>query len=564
MLLSVAGDLLLFSVTGLGWGMFFATWIRGFSPLDRLSLGLAGAVVGCYLASFACYWLHLPPAALWLFVFTGCAAVLRRRGAIGELGRDGTLQGALRHWATLVGWCLGWQALVISYSGGGWSGDWQEHYDRAHFFLQHWPTDHLFNGLYPLPARPPLANLVVGGFLGLVGGAFFHFQVFSTLLATLVYFPLAGLVQKLRPGAHPQALLLGLLMLSPLLVQNATFPWTKLPAAFFIVLAVGLLTRPPLTETARALTFVLVALAAALLTHYSAAPWILAGGVAWVAVNRALWSSSAHRRGLLLGAAAGTMLFMTWLGWSLATYGASFTFTANSSTGLAAVTTLAERASHTLGNLYRTLVPAWLWEGMPPLLQQSSWLARLRDQWFCLYQLNLPFAFGFGGFAALVRLLLARARSRDPEFRFWRLAGPLVIVITAAVAPPDALGLTHIILQPLVLLGLAWLAASAHTLPAFWTRLWVAGLAVDFIFGLVLQFGVQSLWLDRWLNPGHREIDHIIQLSQPAAANYYGKLRIGAVHLAAGVPPAVALLLLGASAVWALAALRSSAPARQP
>lgn len=557
MIPSVVGDFLIFSAFCLGLGVLFATFIRQFGAPDRLSLGIGGAVVSLYLASFTIYLLRLPPAGLWLLAGAGLAALLIRRRAVGELWQEKATQRTFRHWLLLAGWCLGWQALVVSYSGGRWSGDWQEHYDRAHFFLQHWPVDQLFIGMYPLPARPPLANLVIGGWLGLAGGKFFHFQVFSTLLATLVFFPLAGLVQRLRPDPRAQSILLGLLMLSPLFVQNATFPWTKLPAAYFIVLAADLLTRQPAAPRG-ALAFGLVALAAALLTHYSAAVWIVALGVAWLVEQRAQFSDPANRRSLLLGAAFGSLLFMTWLGWSLETYGARVTFTANTTVGLAPAMTAMERAGNVLGNTCRTLLPAWLWEGMPPLLQQESLPARLRDRWFCLYQLNLPLAFGVGGIAVLGRLLLGHALRGAAACRFWRLTVPLAIVISAAVHPPEALGLTHITLQPLVLLGLAWLAANAHTLPAPWLRFWALGLTCDFIFGIVLQFGVQSLWLDRWLNPGLPDIDYIRQLSQPAAANYYGKLRIGAVHLAEGVTPFVALCLIGTTAVLAFLTLRAS------
>lgn len=556
MILSAAGDILVFSAFCLGWGILFATFIRGFGPLDRLSLGLGAAVACLYLACYAAYLLHLPRSALWLVGLAGLAAGALQRQAVADLWRDPAITGVLRHWLVLAAWCLGWQALVFSYSGGRWAGDWQEHYDRAHFFLQHWPADQIFIGSYYLPARPPLANLIIGGFLGLVGGKFFHFQVFSTLLATLVFFPLAGLVHRLRPGPRPQVVLLGLLMLSPLFVQNATFPWTKLPVAFFLVLAADLLTRPPDAMAGRMLAAALIALAAGLVTHYSAAVWIIALGLAWLAGHGRQLAEPAIRRALLLGGTAGTLLFLTWLGWSLIIYGPGITFSINVTTGLVEKITFLERAGNVLGNIYHTLVPAWLWEGLPATMEQSSPLARLRDRWFCLYQVNLPFAFGLGGLLVLGRLLFTRPAT--PAMRFWCVAAPLTVAVNAMVHQSDTLGLTHLALAPLVLLGLAWLAAAAPALPGGWVRLWVVGLACDFSFGLVLQFGVQSLWLDRWLQPGRTDLEHILQLSQPAASNYFGKLRVGATHLADGIPPAVALLVLAASAALALRAWRAS------
>lgn len=549
MIVQVTADLLLFGAFCLGGGLLAATFVRGFGALDRLSLGIGAALVALYVANFSIYLLHLPVRTLWVAGAAALAAGWFRRGSLVALWRERIVRVVLRNWLLLALWCLGWQMLVFSYSGGRWAGDWQEHYDRAHFFIQHWPKDYLFIQAYPLPARPPLANLVTGGFLGLAGGRFFHFQVFSTLLSTLVFFPLAGRLHGLRPGIRPQVVLLVLLMLSPLLIQNSTFPWTKLVVAFFIVLAADLLVRPTAAASARTLPWALGALAVALITHYSAFVWVVALAAGWLAVYHARLREPATRRDLAIGLVLGILMCATWFGWSLATYGTGVTLSVNVTTGLAEPITLAERVANVIGNTYRTLVPAWLWEGLPSTMDQVNPLARLRDRWFCLYQLNLPFAFGVGGVLVLARLLGSHRTGETA--RFWYVAGPVAVVLNAAVHHPDTIGLTHLALQPLVLLGLVWLASCASDLPPIWLRVWRIGLAVDFIFGLALQSGVQSLWLDRVVQPGRTDIDYIRQLSWPAASNYYGKLRIGAQHLADGLHPAVALALLLAAGLAA-------------
>lgn len=554
MIFFLAGDVAVFAAGCLGLGLLFASLIRAPDSLDRLSLGVGTALVLLYLASFAAYLLPLPRTVFWLPVLAGPVALMFRRKARRELTADGAVSAALGRWLVLAVWCLGWQALVFSYSGARWSGDWQEHYDRAHFFLQHWPADHLFIDIYSLPARPPLANLVTSGFLGLVGGKFFHFQVIATLLATLVYFPLAGFVRRLQPGARPQALLLGLLMLSPLFVQNATFPWTKLPVAFFLVLAADFLTRTAKNTPFPFVGCALGALGAALVTHYSAAVWSIALGVAWLALNRHRLAEPAIRHQLLAGGALGALVFLTWLGWSLHAYGSHLTFSVESNAALAQPTTALGRVGRIFGNVYHTLIPAWIWDGLPEDMQTAGRLAQFRDRWFCLYQQNLPFALGVGGLAIFSRLL--PAYTTRPAARFWWVAAPLLLVIIAALHVVDPLGLAHLVLAPLILLGLAWLAAHAHEVPRPWTRWWVAGLALDFTFGIVLHFGVQSLWLDRWLTPGRADIDYILQLCRPAAANYFGKLRIGAIHLADGLSPLVAGLMLATAAACAFLALR--------
>jgi hypothetical protein len=90
---------------------------------------------------------------------------------------------------------------------------------------------------------------------------------------------------------------------------------------------------------------------------------------------------------------------------------------------------------------------------------------------------------------------------------------------------PSAWGLAHISLQPLVLLGLAWLTARLPDtwceLPG-WSRFAVLVLgAIDVSGGVVLPFIVQSDVPARF-----------DQLSYIARLNYVGKLRLGQPFLA--------------------------------
>src|SRR5690606_33356153 len=72
----------------------------------------------------------------------------------------------------VTAWCAGWLALVTSYSGGTWIGDWFGHWQRTLFFLERGPLDIRFNGFDPLPSRPPFANVVVGALIHPTGGGF--------------------------------------------------------------------------------------------------------------------------------------------------------------------------------------------------------------------------------------------------------------------------------------------------------------------------------------------------------------------------------------------------------
>jgi len=62
-------------------------------------------------------------------------------------------------------------------------------------------TRHVFNGFDPLVSRPPLANLVTGALLELTRDDFAHYQLISTLLASLAFLPAALLARRLAARA---------------------------------------------------------------------------------------------------------------------------------------------------------------------------------------------------------------------------------------------------------------------------------------------------------------------------------------------------------------------------
>src|SRR5207302_962798 len=65
----------------------------------------------------------------------------------------------------LLLWTFLLLGMIRVYSGGSWAGDWLEHFHRTLFFLWRLPANTVFIDIYPLPARPPLMNVVAAGFL---------------------------------------------------------------------------------------------------------------------------------------------------------------------------------------------------------------------------------------------------------------------------------------------------------------------------------------------------------------------------------------------------------------
>lgn len=525
-------------------GLALPVWRRldGTGGVERLALALGGALILGYLAIFGLYVAGLSLAWFWLLPAAGFVMAFWDRAALAGLWRDASVRGVLGRWLLLAGWCVGWQGLILTYNGSAWAGDWLEHYDRAHFFLLRWPLDHVFLGYYQLPARPPLVNLWLAGFMTQTGGGFAHYQVLTTLLGCLVLLPLTVLLEQWRADRRAQNLLLILLMLCPLFVQNATFPWTKLPAAFFVLLAITQLQPAAGPLVARRLITAALLLAGGMLAHYSAGPWICALAAAGCWVHRAQWRDRALVRPVVLGGLLAALLLATWVGWSVFVYGPATTFLGNTTFALAPTSPPLQRVTNAFVNLWSTLAPIPP-DIAPAHLAQTSRVGAWRDFWFQLYQLKLPYGFGTMGTAVLLWLIARTHRSAATTW--WWIVGAVTIVLgTATHTKVDMLGLVHISLQPLVLLGLAWLAAGAATLPRWLQRVWAVGLGVDFLLGIALHFAVQSLAIERWLRPGLTIPEYLAALPWSANANWLGKTGLQLVFIGDLLSPVFCLLLL--------------------
>src|SRR6185312_959009 len=86
----------------------------------------------------------------------------------------------------LVGWTLFILSMIRVYSGGGWMGDWTEHFQRTLFFLHHFPLGTPIWGDYQLPARPPLMNVLGAFFMAQTSDDFYIFQVVFSVLNLLL------------------------------------------------------------------------------------------------------------------------------------------------------------------------------------------------------------------------------------------------------------------------------------------------------------------------------------------------------------------------------------------
>jgi len=518
-----------------------------------LSLVAAGAVAGAVFAAgldLSGYWLVPALAAAGLAAGWGGA----RRIAADPLARDLAVGQLI-----VTGWCVGWLAFVKNHSGGAWTGDAFEHWERARFFLRDWPRGRLFIETYELPARPPLANLLTAAFMRVTRADYAHFQVIMTALGSLAYLPVGLLAARFggRPAARAAA---ALLMVNPLFLQNATYPWTKLPAAFLILsgLYFFLRVRDGDGSPGRHAAACALLLGGAVVTHYSAGPYVGVLALAWAAMAWRRPGAGFVQMGAA-AAAAGACVLAPWFIWSVAQYGWHTTFLSNSS-----VTSLdrwhGNHAVKILLNLRDTLIPAQVRGFKGVLFRQTSPWGNLRDQCFLVYQLNLPLALGSVGCAAVLREAFRAAGAAAPRDRlFWSAAiAGFVLLGFAVYGDREHYGTVHICLQSVVLLGLAFLASRWQGLGRGWRLALIIGGTVDFLLGIALQFAVEDFALDRWLLPGRNLMEVSRTYTLVSQENLLEKIIAQLAFFAdsLGTPPALVLALLGAILCMALVRAR--------
>lgn len=539
---------------GLGWPLAARLPL---APAEKLAAALAGSLVFIWGAGWLVYTTGLSWHLVWLLPVLAAWALVRGRGAFAVVSRDPVARGILAAQGLVTLWCVGWLALVQNYSGGGWTSDWFEHWERAVYFLQRGTADHRFLDVYALTARPPFANIVTAVWLHLTAVDFPHYQLFSTLMASLAFLPAAVLLTRWRADPAAPALLAVLFMVNPLFVQNAVFSWTKLPTALLVLTALHffLRSREGGAPWTTALLFA-VCLAAALLAHYSAAPYLVALALGWLIWRPAGWSVPTYLRVTTGAAVAGLALLATWFGWAIATYGIAGTLGTNTS-----VTTVAPDAGgqlmRVLLNLRDTLVPHFLRSPDPALIAQTSPWGHARDWFFQAYQLNLPLACGSVGWVVILRELGRQWTGTAPAVRrFWMIFVAIVVVLgVAAHGARDVWGLTHICLHTLVLLGVAVVAARWRELGRAWRLAVIGGATLDLVAGIGLHFAVQNHALDRWLTPERGAFEITASYNAQTMKNLIGLMvnRFDTFHNAFAPAGSVTVALLGvilATALW--------------
>ncbi len=236
-----------------------------------------------------------------------------------------------------------------------------------------------------------------------------------------------------------------------------------------------------------------VALSMGLLSHYSAGPYLVFLALHYLL--RVYWRRPRRFAELATIASVCGLFLATWFGWSIATFGAHETFAANG--------TAIQYEQHG-GDLVR--IAANLFDSIVPVVLRNRFLlygfspegrvGAIRDQLFVFYQTNLIFSMGLVGGPLVLWLLygLFRRPSRPgAERSFWLAMIPFCVAVgIAVVGERDGLGVAHLTLLPLEILGLSFLAATVPLRRTLWI-LAVAGCLIDFSGGILLQAHVEHL-----------------------------------------------------------------------
>jgi hypothetical protein len=410
-----------------------------------------------------------------------------------RLLRSSQVRKALAGLGFLLACVLTMLCMIRHYSGAGWNGDWIEHFHRSLFFLNRLPFHVRIYPTYQLPARPPMMNVLSAFFLGLTQDQFALFQVIFGFLNILLFLPALLLLPALGDRRRRGALaLVVLLFANASVMENATYSWTKSLTVFYVLLAFALYLAGWRKRDSWRTVAAFVALAAGLLVHYSAGPYVafltLHYLYRWFREHPRRWREPA-----IIASACG-LLLASWLAWSCKVYGPKTTFGSNTS-----VTASQQYKGSSLEkialNLYDTIVPS-AFRGDARDWPQGSADGYLRDVAFVWYQLNLVFAMGaLGGLTVLWLVYRHLVRGKPtPERVFWRWAVPFIVVVgIAVIGERDTAGQPHLTLIPVEVLGVALLAANFRRFPQIAGFLLIAACAVDFYLGVFLQARVESM-----------------------------------------------------------------------
>jgi hypothetical protein len=301
-------------------------WKR-LSAEEAFALSLAAASLLFGAAAFATHAADLPQrplhAAVFLLLIVSVIPQLMQKGSVAEFFS-----------ARAASWMLLFLSLILLlqiafpvYIGGFWYFDWWQHYNLSQMYMGKVPHDYLWLGMYNFASRTPLMNLNAAFFLSLFGDAYWRYQIVASILNSAVILP-AYLLMRRISGGKTAIIVIALLFLSPSIVHNTFYPWQKLFAAYFVLLAAYFYFRflrdDSLPENAACL-LVFALICAGFLAHQSSlfSSIVILLDMGWRALRRN------PARLLRLGVACALCFLVIdgiWFGWAISYFGLKRSF----------------------------------------------------------------------------------------------------------------------------------------------------------------------------------------------------------------------------------------------
>jgi hypothetical protein len=552
--------LLLLAVCSVGPGLVLVRRFR-FSPAETFCASVAVSMVFVGLGSMAIFGFNLRPigamhvglTAICLLLDLVCWRDLWRLWRNGAVWRLVGLLGASVIWLLLV------LSLIRHYGGGMWWGDWLEQYQRSNYFLHRMRIDFPFLGRYLVVDRPPLMNLICAHFMAEIpkGTGFAAYQLVAVLLNALPILPccLFAASASCRPELRGRgvggrgvgrrgvgAVLLLLLVASPIFVQNVTFVWTKAFAAFFAMLGLWFYLRGWMKGDRARLTIGFVLVTAGCLVHLYVAAWLILLAAHYLL---AVWPTRPRRfREAATIFLLCDLLLSTWFGWAAHIFGTDVAFNSDLLNPFPGLHNM-DAPSRISGNIIDTFVPYFLRNAPYEQWQQTNRMGVLRDAAFDLYQTNAIFAMGSLGAILLVWAMVSRSatwRCWAPRLKqFWAAFVIGTTLLGLCMVPlPEAWGAAHLAMLPLILLGICVLAAMAPRMSRPWLICLLVGCAVDFVLGIFLQAHLENIGFLAGPTPAilSRSALSNFQLKQSYDLFYVGDATAGAarvIELAMGI-----------------------------
>lgn len=364
------------------------------------------------------------------------------------------------------------QMQIPIYNGGGWMGDWYEHYERMQFYLKSLNLDFRFIGVYLLPARPPLFNLVTYFYNSVFGDSFWIFQAICTFMNLVVLFPIYLILRNVVKikSKYIFLVLVSIFLLNPTFVRNLTYTWTRHLANYYVLLGVYFYLKGRKNLDFKYIYFGFALFAAGQLTHYSALVYLAVILVDFVIIS--LFRLRENIKPLISIILILAAILSTWYIWSINAYGPKGTFLSNTTYEAIEDKSFVENVKKDWLNFRNTVIPYFVYPELRPVagfFVQKSRTGFLYDTMLGFYSAsligNLTVSLSLVLLITLILKPFPLARRLKEEYRkhkfrdflltdavFWVIFSVLSVLIGIHVNAPQICGCMHVTLQPLAIL----------------------------------------------------------------------------------------------------------------